>query len=257
MEITQINTLKKSEEQTQDLEQQKIHFLSLLYHQLWTPLTTIKGYSSMILEGSFGKINSEAQTAVEAIYQSSQQLIDITENYLNASRIELGKLNYKFEKLDLDILTKQVIDKFKPFAERKELNLDLEIATGENYSILADSDQLAQVVNNLIDNAIKFTEKGKAEVSLSRTETGIRLTVKDTGMGISSETMPTIFEKFARSKDFSQSYAPGTGLGLYISKQIIEAHNGKIWAESDGKNLGSTFIVELKNDSNGSNNSAI
>ena len=234
------------------LDEAKSDFLSIASHQLRTPLTAIKGYASMVLEGSYGKISETAKSAVDKIFQSSQRLVLIIGDFLDISHIEQGTMQYDFAPLDVKELAKGLADEFKTTIESsaeksKALKISFEADEKENFNIRADRNKIRQVISNLIDNSIKYTPAGFVKVSLSKiSETGnVLLKIEDSGIGISAETMPNLFKKFGRAKSLSSIYVSGSGLGLYVAKEIIKAHKGKIWAESDGEGKGSRFFVEL------------
>ena len=234
------------------LDEAKSDFLSIASHQLRTPLTAIKGYASMILEGSYGKISATTKSAVDKIFQSSQRLVLIIGDFLDISHIEQGTMQYDFAALDVKELAKGLTDEFKATIESstdksKALKISFEADEKENFNVNADRNKIRQVVSNLIDNSIKYTPAGFVKVSLSKvSENGnVLLKIEDSGIGLSAETMPNLFKKFGRARSLSSAYANGSGLGLYVAKEIIRAHKGKIWAESEGEGKGSKFLVEL------------
>ncbi len=241
--------LEIANEKLKELDKQKTEFVSIASHQLRSPVTAIKGYSSMLLEGDYGILGDQVKEVVQVIFESSQKLILVIEDFLNVTRIELGKMKYEMSEFDLADLSKTVINELKPMIEKRGLTLNFTKARGK-FLVNADYGKISQVVGNLIDNANKYTKQGTITVRLERREEGgqghIRFAVSDTGIGIKQETMPHLFEKFIRAVDAGKTNIIGTGLGLYVAKQIVEAHNGRIWAESEGIGKGSTFLVELK-----------
>lgn len=237
-------------EKLKELDKQKSEFVSIGSHQLRTPLTSIKGYSSMILEGSFGKVPSRLAEIIDRIFQSSRKLESVIEDYLNITRIELGTMKYQIGPVDLKTLTENLVKEAGPAVTRNKLTISFEAAplpAGETYTVQADSGKLSQVISNLIDNAVKYTPAGSITVKLEKTACKTRLAVTDTGIGLAPTTMPKLFEKFSRADDAGKVNIQGTGLGLYVAKQIIESkeHHGRIWVESAGEGKGSTFFVEL------------
>ncbi len=232
-------------EKLKDLDVQKTEFVSMASHQLRSPLTAIKGYSSMVLEGSFGPVSDKVREAVDRVFQSSQKLVMVIEDFLNISRIELGTMKYEWSDFDLREVAETVVRDMKQAIEKNDIKLTFDYDTNLKYLVHGDSGKLTQVISNLIDNASKYTKQGSIKVSLEKKVNKVQLSVKDTGIGIASETMPKLFAKFSRATDASKTNITGTGLGLYVAKQIIEAHKGKIWAESEGVGKGSMFIVEL------------
>jgi signal transduction histidine kinase len=238
--------LSHANERLHDLDIQKTEFLSIASHQLRAPLTAIKGYSSLILEGSFGEVTEKVKGAVDVVFQSSQKLVTVIEDFLNITRIELGKMKYEMGPMNMRQLVEMVLKEQKNMVAGKGLQLAFEAEEGKDYQITGDSGKLSQVITNLIDNAAKYTKQGGIKVSLTRTAANkVRLTVKDTGVGLTPETISHLFEKFSRAKDAGKVNIVGTGLGLYVAKQIVEGHQGKIWAESEGEGKGSSFIVEI------------
>ncbi|MCK6462654.1 MAG: ATP-binding protein [Candidatus Pacebacteria bacterium] len=234
------------------LDEAKSDFISIASHQLRTPLTAIKGYASMILEGSYGKIPEKTRLVVDKIYQSAQRLVVIIGDFLDISHIEQGTMSYDFSSMDVKELVASLMGDFKATIENspdKVNKIKLEFFADEKEScyINADHNKIRQIISNLIDNSIKYTPAGFVKVFLSRIpESGaVLLKVEDSGIGMSGETMANLFRKFGRAKGLSSLYANGSGLGLYVAKEIIKAHKGKIWAESDGEGKGSRFFVEL------------
>jgi len=249
VDLERSNTeLEVANERLKELDRQKTEFVSIASHQLRSPLTAIKGYSSMLLEGSFGKLADKPREAVQIVFESSQKLVGVIEDFLNITRIELGKMKYEMSIIDMGKMVESVVNELKPNVMRRGLTMTF---TGDEgpYNILADSGKLNQVFLNVIDNAIKYTPKGSIAVKIERREEGgkniIRFSSTDTGVGMDQTTIPKLFEKFVRASGAGQINISGTGLGLYVAKQIVEAHGGKIWAESDGKGHGSTFIMEM------------
>lgn len=238
-------------EKLKELDRQKTEFVSIASHQLRSPLTAIKGYTSMLLEGSFGPVEDEVREAIDRVYESSLKLVNVIEDFLNITRIELGKMKYEMSVFDLGQLTETVIKDQEPNVKKHNLTIEFKDGTG-NHQISADSGKVTQVISNIIDNSIKYTPTGGVTVKVENisdkrvaSKERVRLTVSDTGVGIPKETLPKLFEKFVRADDAGKTNISGTGLGLYVAKQIIEGLNGKIWAESEGKGKGSSFFVEF------------
>jgi len=239
--------LKKANVRLRELDQRKSEFVSLASHQLRSPLTAIKGYASMLLEGSFGSMPEGARTAVGRIFNSSNRLVTLVEDFLTISRIEQNRLKYEFQSIDLKEVVQTVMNEFKPQLAKKELEVLLKVQGLGDYRITADRGKINQVVENLIDNAIKYTPKGRISFLLSKDshKHTILLTITDTGVGMSQKTIDKLFEKFFRAPDASKISVTGTGLGLYVVSQIVKAHHGRVWAESRGEGTGSTFYMEL------------
>ncbi len=239
--------LQKANDRLKELDIQKSEFVSFATHQLRSPLTAMKGYASLILEGDLGEIPREAKEATERIYESSQTLTNVVDDYLNISRIELGTMKYSLNKLDWRNLVEEIIGELKPNVEKAGLVLDFLSDSKDTYTIEADSDKFKQVIANLIDNSVKYTPQGRIDVSLAKSKDSgkILFSIKDTGIGMSQKTLPKLFQKFTRADKASETNIRGTGLGLYVAKQIVEAHHGRIWAQSEGEGKGSQFYVEM------------
>lgn len=237
-------------ERLKELDKLKSEFVSIASHQLRSPLTSIKGYASLVLDGSYGKVPDSIREAVDKIFHSSQALVIMIEDFLNVSRIEQGRMKFELSKTDLNDLIGKVIGEQSLSVERAGLSLSFSTDQQPPYVSLVDLGKIRQVVTNLIDNAVKYTPKGSISVRLSKDKkrNKIIISVADTGMGIDKETLPTLFGKFTRAKGANKVNVIGTGLGLYIVKEIVKGHHGRAWVESDGIGKGSTFFVELDED---------
>jgi len=236
--------LRAANDKLTQLDQAKTEFLSITSHQLRTPLTGIKGYLSMMLEGDFGTFSEQQEETVRRVSEEVDRLARMVQVFLNVSRIESGRLI--IAKLDFNFadLINTVVRELKPIAEKKKLEL---LYTGPAHlPYTGDSDKLKDVVMNLIDNAIKYTPSGRVLVEASQSKNGdIRIDVKDTGVGIDPDEIGKLFEKFSRAKGIAEVSAEGSGLGLFIVKKIVEAHGGTVSASSEGCAKGSTFTCVL------------
>lgn len=229
-----------------DLDKQKTEFVSFATHQIRSPLTSIKGNAAMILEGDYGPINDQLKGAVNVMLTSIKTLGNVVEDYLNISRIELGTMRYDMKVMDFKELVAEVMNEQKTNIEAKGLKHSVSIDESQTYRIKADPDKFKQVLMNTVDNSTKYTKEGSIEVSLEKTARGtIRFAVKDTGVGIDPAVMPKLFQKFSRAKNANEANIHGTGLGLFIAKEIVAAHGGRMWAESEGEGKGSQFYVEV------------
>lgn len=236
--------LENANSKLESLDKLKTEFVSLASHQLRTPLTAIKGYASMLLEGDYGEINPTIKEKIERVMESSNNLILIVEDLLNVSKIEQGGMVYKMTKFDLGVLIKNTIKDLSINITKKGLKLNFDISNEYKYIINGDEEKIRQVLINLIDNSIKYTPKGNINISLISKNNKILFSIKDDGVGIQKEYLDDLFEKFSRGES-SKLNTSGSGLGLYLVKEIIKAHNGKVWATSQGLDKGSTFFVEL------------
>ena len=239
--------LKKANRQLKELDQRKSEFVSLAAHQLRSPLTAMKGYSSMLLEGTFGDLSAKIKEPIKRIFESSDRLVEIIEDFLTVSRIEQNRLNYDFHIVDLKKAVRTVVDDSRQTMKKEDLVVSFDEPRDNDWNIRADIGKLNQIIGNILNNAIQYTPHGEINISLSRGREGTTaiLEVMDTGVGITSDTMKKLFQKFSRANDASNTNTKGAGLGLYVARELVKAHGGKIWAESSGKDKGSTFFVEF------------
>lgn len=241
--------LSKANDELKRLDAAKSEFISLAGHQLRTPLTVIKGYTSMMLEGSFGKIQDVAKEALNRVFTSSTQLATLVTDLLDLSRIEAGKIRYEFKDIKIEDIVHGVLKELEETATKKNIMLEFNNENVSGSTVYGDFDKLHEVVINLVDNAVKYSEAGKIVVGLKivtgQDSRNILLSVKDNGMGIKPEDIPKLFVKFARSEEAKKARPDGMGLGLYLVKKIVEDHHGRVWVESEGLGKGSTFYVEL------------
>ncbi|OGI13930.1 MAG: hypothetical protein A2878_01225 [Candidatus Moranbacteria bacterium RIFCSPHIGHO2_01_FULL_54_31] len=239
------DSLAIANERLKELDTTKSEFISIASHQLRTPLTAIKGYISLLLEGSYGKVPAKIQDVLDKVYTVNSRLVHLVEDLLNVSRIEAGRIQYSFALTQLEPLVAEVVDMFKPAAKQKKLSLTMRLPEKPLPQLTIDPNKIKEVVSNLIDNALKYTKEGGVTVSLEGTPSVARIIVTDTGIGIHPEDQKNLFEKFLRSKETTKMVVSGAGLGLYVGKSFIAAHGGRIWAESAGPDKGSRFIIEL------------
>jgi len=237
--------LKKANQELKKLDAAKSEFISIASHQLRTPLTVIKGYISMMLEGNFGALTPEGRDSLDKVYDSNERLIQLVENLLNISRIESGRLQFDYEIMGLEEIIDSVIDELSGNIKKKSLKLNYKKPAKPLPKIRIDDEKIRQVVMNLVDNAIKYTKKGSITVNFEVVNKKIRFCVSDSGIGISQEYLPNLFQKFSRGQGTSVIHTEGTGLGLYVAREMVEAHKGKIWAESAGEGMGSKFCFEI------------
>lgn len=236
--------LKNAYHELKTLDNAKSEFISIASHQLRTPISIIKGYLSMILEGDFGGMPEPQLIALHKASDNIQQLNDIVEDILNASRIERGKMAISPEKTEIVELVKSVVSQLQPKADKKQLTLTYKGGIKE-FITLADRNKIYEVIINLVDNAINYTQKGSVTVITDHTPEGdLLIAVKDTGIGIPEKFKAKMFQRFSRSDNAKSIRPDGTGIGLYVAKSFIEAHQGQIWFEST-VNVGTTFFVKL------------
>jgi signal transduction histidine kinase len=238
--------LKHANTKLKKMDRQKSQMLSIASHQFRSPLTAIKGYASLLKDGTYGDIPEKMKEPISRILESSSNLANIVNDFLNISRIERGRMEYDFEIADLSSIAQRAVNEAQP-TTGETIDLSFECNEDISYTAKMDMGKIRQVVSNLIDNAIKYTPAGSVHINVQKTHEGARvqLSVEDTGVGITKEDQMKIFGQFTRAKNANDVNVMGTGLGLYVAKKIIEAHDGRIWVESDGEGEGSTFYIEL------------
>jgi len=238
--------LRKANERLKELDKLKSQFLSIASHDLRAPLTAVRNFMSLLLEGTYGKLPTAAEEGMHQVFDKATEMAKSVDNYLNVSRIEQGRMKYDFENTDLVKVVSETADSFKSLAEKKGLVFTFRGPMNlKEVLIKADVAKLHEVFSLLIDNSIKYTPKGSISISVETKEKLARVIIKDTGVGISKETIPKLFQLFSTDPDSHKVNTSSTGVGLYVVKAHINAHKGTVRAESEGEGKGSTFVVEL------------
>ncbi|HEX5430093.1 MAG TPA: ATP-binding protein [Patescibacteria group bacterium] len=236
--------LEAANEKLKVLDKARAEFISIASHQLRTPPATIKWYLAAVTAGDFGPVPEKVQKAVSTAEMTNNSQISLIDDLLNASRIERGKMEFVFEPTDILKITQITVDQLTPQALQRKQKLLYTPPKGEFPQVNADREKLRQVINNLVDNSIKYTPTGGwIKVELAKTAKDVQIRVSDNGRGIKPGEEKNIFTKYDRGGKKMDSQ--GLGLGLYVAKVIIEQHKGKIWATSDGENKGATFTISL------------
>lgn len=243
--LQSVNREIQRRQEIEKIDRAKSEFISIASHQLRTPLTAIKGYISMILEGVYGKLSGKQMKPLENVYYSNERLIKLVNDLLNLSRLDAGKIEFSPEPTSLEEMVSGIVGELKINAERKGLYMKMVKPEMSLPKIMVDQDKLRQVVLNIVDNAIKYTKKGGITIELRKLDDEERIRISDTGEGMTKHEIDSLFQMFSRATAGTQLHAEGAGLGLYVAKQFIEMHGGEIWAESPGKGKGSTFIIKL------------
>lgn len=228
------------------IERLKNEFISISAHQLRTPLAGIKWAVRMILDGEIGKIDKEATVYLDKAYQTNEIMICLVNDLLNVTRIEEGRFLLELKPVILKDLIKKVIMEAEVISERKDVNVELESSGDDVTKIKADAEKLRLALQNLVENSIKYSSPGdKITVRIKpEDKQSVIIEVEDEGIGIDMKEHKRVFSKFFRGRNASRIQTQGTGLGLFIVKNIIEAHKGKIWFESK-VNEGTTFFIKL------------
>ena len=234
----------RQREKIQELSNQKSEFMSFASHEIRNPITAMRGYASLIVDGTAGSASEEVKAIARKVLVEGNDVLELISQFLNKSKLELGQLAYARDTYDLGAAVAQVADGHVPHAQESGLTLKKHIDLSQHLAVVGDEGKTKEVVGNLIDNALKYTKKGSVTVSVERIGKNIRAEISDTGVGIPAGTMEHLFKKFSRA-DAQKMNLLGTGLGLYLGKTFIEAQGGKIWAESSGEGRGSHFIIEF------------
>lgn len=235
--------LKEAKRKLEELNHFKNHLLSLTSHQVKAPLAAIKGYATLLKEGAYGEASEKQKEILGKIEFAADDLINMVTNIIDLRKIEEGRLDYKFERINFGRLADEAVEGLHPLALNKNLNLDFYAPTKDVF-VMGDAQRLRHVIQNLVDNAIKYTPSGFVKAAVKEDGDKVVFSVKDSGIGIPAGVKPLIFEEFVRDERV-KSEIRGSGIGLHIAKSIVEVHGGKIWAESGGENKGSTFSFSL------------
>jgi signal transduction histidine kinase len=225
-----------------EVDAMKDEFISVASHELQAPVTSIRGYTSMILDGTFGELSDDIRTSAERIQQSADRLAVLVSDLLNVSRIEQKRLKVEFEEIDPDKAARETVEEFRHQAEDKGLALAFHPQNGRNIRIQVDPQRFHQVLANLIGNAVKYTKKGKVDVFSQIKDGRYIIKIKDTGVGMGANERERLFTKFYRARNEKTRDISGTGLGLWITKQLVELMNGTIAVDSM-EDVGSQFTI--------------
>ncbi len=232
--------------QLRELDRLKSSFLANMSHELRTPLNSILGFADVMLEELDGPLTDNMRNDLGLIYKNGQHLLHLINDVLDMAKIESGKMNLNPETFNLEEIITEVTSITAPLASEKNLSLFIEPDSDHEINIYADKIRIRQVLINLVNNSIKFTEKGKIAIRAMREENHVLISVKDTGIGIPPEQLESIFQEFTQVDTSTTRKVGGTGLGLPISRRLIEMHGGRLWAESTGVNgEGSVFYIFL------------
>ncbi|RQW80446.1 MAG: hypothetical protein EHM14_04830 [Methanothrix sp.] len=238
--------LSKAEDISEEVNRVKAMFMANMSHELRTPLNAIIGISSLLqLEES---LNPEQRNLVDILRNSGEELLSLVNNVLDFSKMEAGKINLEIQPIYLSNCIESAMETFSSAASAKGLKLSCSVDDNIPAIVVGDSRRLGQILKNLLDNAIKFTERGKVAIHVSTDPNGfIHFTIKDTGIGIPIDRRDCLFESFSQVDDSLTRRFHGIGLGLATSRRLVELMGGQIWAESrEGDGSAFHFTIKAK-----------
>ena len=255
--IEKLELEEKIKESTAELEvamrsaqvanQAKSDFLASMSHELRTPLTSILGLSEVLQEEYFGKLNSKQKQYLNDIQESGQHLLLLINDILDIAKVEAGKMELELGPVVVKELLENSLIMIKEKAGKHNIKLDVDLAPEiKGLKIQADERKLKQIIFNLLSNAVKFTpDGGRIQLGASCEDEKLAVAVADTGIGISLEKQEKVFQEFYQVEAGLKDKTPGTGLGLPLSRKMVEMHGGEIWCESEGEGKGSRFVFTI------------
>ncbi len=239
--------LAAANDRLKELDKLKSEFVSIASHQMRSPLTSMRGYASMVLDGSYGAVPPKVNEVVQRIADSSAFMAKMIENYLNVSRIESGNMKYELSDFNLKLEVEKVVDDKRQEAIKKGLLLTFKSSLNGQGIVHADIGKTLEIIHNLLNNALKYTPKGSVDVFVhdDPKKKKIYVDIHDSGIGMTAQDIAKLFGKFERAENANTVNITGTGLGLYVARTMALAMKGEITASSEGQGLGSTFRFEL------------
>jgi len=227
------------------MDKLKTEFVSNITHELLTPLTSINGFIVMILEGKAGEVTQKQKEFLEIVKKQARHLKGMIESMLDFSRMETGRLDLYPELLEVESVVAEAVSDMQPQIAEKEIKVSV-VAGKATPKVLADRLRLQRAFGNIFGNAIKFTPRGRAiKIAIEEEKGFVKVSVCDEGIGLAKENLEKVFERFYQVDSALTRVIGGAGMGLAIAKEIVEKHDGRVWAESEGVGRGSTFIFTL------------
>ncbi|MEK7540089.1 MAG: HAMP domain-containing sensor histidine kinase [Patescibacteria group bacterium] len=237
--------LSRVNEKLQKFDEIKSNFISVVAHQLRTPLSGVKWTLSMLLDGDMGPLNNEQKTFLMKTFESNTRMITLVNDMLVADGIQSGRVHYGFKHVDIIDLMDNVLFEVAPEAAKRNITITYKNKFENLPQAYIDPETMRAVLQNLLENAVKYTmDVGKIEIDVEKDEDTLRISIADNGIGIPEDQAKDVFVKFFRARNAIKQETDGSGLGLYIAKTIVERNGGKIWFEStEGK--GTTFYFTV------------
>ncbi len=227
------------------VEKMKSEFVTLAAHQLRTPTSAVKWSIKILLDGDLGELNKEQRKILERIYNTNDKVIRLVRDLLNLAQIEEGKFLSKIILSDIEDVIQLIINANKDLIKEKKLNFEFKKPKDKLPKVMLDVEKMKIAIENILENALRYAFSGdNVSISLKQKDKEIEVKIQDTGMGIPEDQQAKVFTKFFRATNIMKVDTEGTGLGLYIAKNIIDAHGGRIWFESE-KDKGSTFYFTI------------
>lgn len=227
----------------------KAEVVAIIAHQLRAPLSVIRDYASLFLEGALGPSSGLARQSMQKVHAAAEHLLGLVTGLFEFSRLEGEGDAHAMQGIAVDAIVADTLRELEAIAKAKRIALHFQNRTGGRRAVRADAAKIRQAVHHLIDNALRYTSRGRVHVELGPETAGsrpwLRLNVHDTGIGIQPADIKHLFSKFSRTEEARRIRPDGLGLGLYSVKEIIEEHGGEVGAESAGLGHGSTFWVRL------------
>lgn len=221
----------------------KMHLLALTSHQMKTPLGIIRGYAALLRDGHYGEIDERAEEIIAKIELAAEDLVNLVDNVIDLRKVEEGRIEYQMENIDFVKLARRAAEELGHMATSKGLNMSFN-APEKEVRIYGDEQKLRHVIQNLIDNAVKYTPQGFVRAAVEEKDGEAIFSVADSGIGIPADVQPLLFEEYMRDERVKLDIR-GSGLGLHVAKVFVEAHRGKIWMASEGEGKGSVFAFSL------------
>jgi two-component system sensor histidine kinase GlrK len=243
-----VDTVNWMAKKLQELDDMKAEFLAHISHELRTPLASIREGTQLMLDQIPGPLTQDQRDTLLIMADSCERLIRLISTLLDLSKMEAGMMEYRFAQTDLKRIAEVSINKVRLLADRKHIKILTELPS-DRLRVSADASRIEQVLDNLMSNALKFSSEGgvvKLAMELQQKPGLVRVSVSDTGLGIPAEDLPHIFERFYQGRGQAKPGLAGSGLGLALAKKVVEAHKGKIWAESEaGKGTTMHFVLPV------------